>query len=172
MFKQIVFAACLSVLATASHAVTAYPLGQNAAMTGGEYTTGGGITVAMEAREIGGKLGLCGVWAQSRRMSAYTSNAASRVLAKGVARLNGEVVATDFRFLNRVLPAASYAGAPATCVVLNRPWQAFYRQAPLQLRIPKQKIFTAPAGSRRAPRVFFTQSENPNPALSRGSIFR
>jgi len=170
MFKTAVFAAIFCAIATTSYAATSVPLGQSAVLTGGEYTTGGGLTVAMEQREIGGKLGLCGVWAESTSMSIYTKNAASRVLAKGKATLNGQVVATDFRFLNQVLPAPGYTGAPAACVVTNRVWQARDAQAVLQLRIPRQKIFMTSSDRNTGPRIFFTRSDSANPALKTGSF--
>lgn len=170
MFKKAVFAAIFCTLGVTGHAGTSVSLGPGAVLTGGEYTTGGGLTVAMEAREIGGKLGLCGVWSESTSMSVYTRNAASRVLAKGAATLNDEVVARDFRFLNRVRPAPSYAGAPANCIVIDRAWQAQDTQAVLQLRIPRQKIFLTSSDRNTGPRVFFKRSDSTNPALKQGSF--
>lgn len=170
MFKTAVFAAIISALGMTSHAAPSVPLGQGAVLTGGDYTTGGGLTVAMEQREIGGRLGLCGVWAESTSMSVYTRKAASRVLAKGKATLNGQVVATDFRFLNQVRPSSSYAGAPATCILTDRAWQARDAQAVLQLRIPRQKIFLTSSDRNTGPRVFFVRSDSANPALKKGSL--
>lgn len=170
MFKRALIGAIFCALGATGHAATSVPLGQGAVLTGGDYTTGGGLTVAMETREIGGRLGLCGVWAESTSMSVYTRNAASRILAKGKATLNGRVIATDFRFLNQVRPAPSYAGAPATCILTNRAWQSQDAQGVLQLRIPRQKVLLIPSGRNAAPRVFFVPSDSANPALKRGSF--
>lgn len=171
MFKTARLTAIALVLTLGTAAQAGPTLGDRPALTGGEYTTGGGLTVAMEARPINGTLGLCGVWAQSTSMSVYTRKAASRVLAKGVATLNGQVIARDFGFLNRVRPADSYAGAPAGCVLLNRAWQASDGAGQLQLRIPRQRIFlTAESRRKNGPQVFFTRSDRANPALAKGSL--
>lgn len=175
MFKFAPFSALLPALiltfGTVAHAGPSVKLGGNAALTGGDYSTGGGLTVAMEPRQIGGNLGLCGVWAQSSAMSIYTRDAAPRVLSKGVATLNGDVIARDFGFLNRVRPASSYAGAPAGCVVLNQAWQPRYATSRLDLRIPRQRIFlTSDSRRRNGQQVFFTRSDSTNPALQKGSF--
>ena len=86
MFKSALLTATFLSLATPSLAASA-KLGPGAVLSGGEYSTGGGITVAIEPRDIGGKLGFCGVWAQSTSMSAYTRRAASSVLTKGVVKI-------------------------------------------------------------------------------------
>ncbi len=147
------------------------PLGPNPTLGGGSYSTGGGLTVAMEARDIDGRLGLCGVWAQSKQLTVYTRRAASRVLSKGSVVLGGEVITHNFDFLNRVNPAETYAGAPAGCVVLNRAWQAIDAAKPLDIRIPRQRVYTSSNEKGGAsPRVFFARSEDNNPALAKGSL--
>lgn len=171
MYKITPFVAIALALAPMAYAGSPIKLGENAALTGGDYSTGGGLTVAMEPRQIGGNLALCGVWAQSNAMSIYTRKAAPRVLAKGVATLNGQVIARDFGFLKRVRPAASYTGAPAGCVVLNQAWQADFASARLDLRIPRQRIFlTSDSRRRNGQQVFFTRSDSSNPALKKGSF--
>lgn len=171
MSKIAILSAVFFAIGSAALAGPSVTLGENAARTGGDYSTGGGLSVAMEPRQIGGKLGLCGVWAQSNAMSIYTRNAAPRVLAKGVATLNGQVIARDFGFLNRVRPAPSYTGAPAGCVVLNQTWQPQFASARLDLRIPRQRISLASDSRRRnGQQVFFTRSDSANPALNKGSF--
>lgn len=156
-------------LATAAQAEQVR-LGPSAILTGGDYTTGGGLTVAVEPRAIGGKLALCGVWAQSEAMPVYTRRVGSRVLAKGAVMLGGRVVARNLGFLRRVRPSSSYAGLPAGCTVLNRPWSAA-EAAQITVRIPRHKVFqTSSPPSRHGPQVFFIRSDSPNPALSKGSF--
>lgn len=147
------------------------PLGPNAVVSGGEYTSGGGLSVAMEARQINGRLGLCGVWAQSDAMSIYTRNAGRQVLSKGSVALNGKVVTKNFNFLNRVRAAKNYAGAPAGCVMLEQLWRPQDAIATLEIRIPRQKVhLTANKKKGASPRVWFTRSDNSNPALFKGSL--
>lgn len=171
MFSKSLLSVIVLALGTAAHAGPTVKLSSSASLTGGDYSTGGGLTVAMETRAINGKLGLCGVWAQSTSMSIFTRNAAPRVLAKGVATLNGQVITRDFGFLNRVRPASSYTGAPAGCVVLNQAWQPQFATAALQLRIPRQRIFlTSDSRRKNGQKVFFTRSDSTNPALKKGAL--
>lgn len=169
MFKTTLLTATFLALATPSLAASA-KLGPGAVIAGGEYSTGGGITVAIEPRAIGGKLGLCGVWAQSTSMSAYTRRAASAVLAKGVVQIDGQTVLRNLNFLNRVGPATSYTGAPTGCTVLNRAWTGDPTPR-MTVRIPRQKIVATSASRiENGPRVFFTRSDLANPALAKGSL--
>ncbi len=169
MLKPALLTATLLALATPSMAATA-KLGQGAVIAGGEYSTGGGITVAVEPRDIGGKLGFCGIWAQSTSMSAYTRRAASAVLTKGVVQIDGQTVLRNLNFLNRVGPAATYTGAPSGCTVVNRTWTGD-PTARMTVRIPRQKIVATSASRlENGPRVFFTRSDLANPALAKGSL--
>lgn len=169
MFKPAFLSALLIVLSSTAHAGSV-TLGPAAVLSGGDYSTGGGLTVAVEARAIEGKLGLCGVWAQSEAMSAYTRRAAPRVLARGIVLIDGKVVARNLNFLKRVRPSASYTGAPSACTVLNRPWSA-RDTANLSVRIPRQKVFLMSESRRQGgPRVFFTRSDKVNPAIAKGSL--
>jgi hypothetical protein len=157
--------------AAASSADTGARLGPNPTLGGGMYSTGGGLTVAMETRQINGKLGLCGVWAQSDRLSVYARTAARRVLSKGSVALNGKVITHNFNFLHRVSAAPSYEGAPAGCVVLNRQWRAEDATGALEIRIPHQRLHLSANYKRGAsPRVYFTRADTSNPALSQGSL--
>lgn len=171
MLKTWLIALAFIALTASAHAGNQSKLGPNPALTGGEYTTGGGLTVAMETRNIAGNLALCGVWAQSASMSVYSRRAAPRVLAKGVARLNGQVIARNFGFLNRVAPAENYAGSTATCIVLNRAWRAQDATTRLELRIPRQKLLLSSSTGRDiGPQVFFVRSDSRNPAMLKGTI--
>ena len=91
-------------------------LGDRPVLGGGEFTTGGGLTVAVEARSIAGQPHLCGVWAQSRHLSAYVDDRVRDVLEKGVVLSGGKRVFRDFRVFPEVAAAQSYAGAGARCV--------------------------------------------------------
>ncbi|MEO0371130.1 MAG: hypothetical protein AAF231_06705 [Pseudomonadota bacterium] len=169
MFKHALFAALFLSMAAPAQAGSA-KLGSGALVTGGDYSTGGGLTVAVEPRAINGQLGFCGVWAQSEALSVYTRKAAARVLTKGVINIDGQRVVRNLNFLNRVRPSPSYSGAPAGCIVVNRPWSGDTASR-MTIRIPRQKI-VASSGSRiqTGPRVFFTRSDSANPALAKGTF--
>ncbi|MEM7732107.1 MAG: hypothetical protein AAF280_04905 [Pseudomonadota bacterium] len=169
MLKPTLITLLLLALATPIGAASV-TLGPGAVIAGGEYTTGGGLTVAVEPRPINGKLGLCGIWAQSDPMPVYTRRAASTVLAKGVVQIDGQTVTRNLNFLNRVRPAESYAGAPTGCMVVNRAWTGD-PTARMTVRIPRQKIIATSASRlENGPRVFFTRSDLVNPALAKGSL--
>ncbi|MEM6588262.1 MAG: hypothetical protein AAF641_07410 [Pseudomonadota bacterium] len=169
MVKSTLLTAALLALAFPSLAATA-KLGPNAVISGGEYSTGGGLTVAVEARNTEGKLAICGIWAQSTSMSAYTRQAASAVLTKAVVQIDGQTVWRNLNFLNRVGPAKTYAGEPSGCMFLNRAWTGD-PTARMTVRIPRQKIVATSASRlENGPRVFFTRSDLANPALAKGSL--
>ncbi|MDW3117042.1 MAG: hypothetical protein R8G60_04080 [Roseovarius pacificus] len=84
--------ACLSGLAAC---VSLEPagvarLGSDPALGGGTYTSGGGITVAADLRNQGGRTMVCGVWAQSRQQSILTKLVERKVLGTGAVYLQAK----------------------------------------------------------------------------------
>lgn len=112
-------------------------LGQNPTLGGGTFTSPGGISVAVDARNIGGRTGICGVWAESINQSVMTRNTAPRVLAGGGVAMEGEGVAQGLGFLRKVEPAESYAGMQANCITTDRPWRAGDEARPLKVVLPR-----------------------------------
>jgi hypothetical protein len=104
---------------------------------GGSYSTGGGITVAAEIQEIGGRTALCGVWAESKRQSVLSKGRAPQVMGSGSAYLGGEVLQRGLLFMRKVDPAEIYEGMQGNCVVTGQPWQG---AQPVQIRIPRQIV--------------------------------
>lgn len=167
LFPVLALILCL----TAAQAAAPIKLGPDPVLGGGEYSTGGGVTVAVELRNMAGKTGLCGVWAESERLTAYVRHKGGKVLAKGSIALGGEVLTHDLGFLNRVAPAASYAGAPAGCVRLDRPWQPGDANRRLEVRLPRQEMHFGRHGRRGGGlKITFGPSESVNPALLSGSV--
>lgn len=118
-------------------------------LTGGTFSSGGGISVAADLRERDGNTLVCGVWAESNNQSILTKNSANRVVSKGVIFLNSERLVQNFLFMKKVDPAQSYAGKEAGCRLLDRPWQANDANADLLIRIPRQIITCEGRGLRR-----------------------
>lgn len=135
-----------AIIMTASCAPTpqgptvASRLGGTPMISGGDFSSGGGITVAADIREKDGQTLVCGAWAESRQQSILTRNSANRVVSRGVVFLNGERLVQNFLFMNKVEPKASYAGAQAGCRLIERPWRASDSNAGLLIRIPRQTI--------------------------------
>ncbi|MEM8581876.1 MAG: hypothetical protein AAGF50_11835 [Pseudomonadota bacterium] len=144
---------CLSFVCAAIVAGCA-PTGQKAVarlsdtpvVSGGKYTSGGGISVAADVRESNGSTLVCGVWAESRAQSVLTRNKAGRVVSKGSVFLGNERIAQNFLFMNKVEPSASYAGQEAGCLLLDRPWSAADAQKTPLIRIPRQLVYNDGGG--------------------------
>lgn len=176
MFKITRLPAVLAVLlaglagaATASD--TPFRLGPDPVLGGGEYSTGGGITVAVDLREMQGRTGLCGAWAESERLTAYLRGSGREILAKGSIALGGEVLTYNFNFLRKIAPRESYAGAPAGCVRLKRAWQPGDASKPLDIRIPRRWLrFGNPGRDSGGFQVRFRDTGRVNPAMEPGSL--
>ena len=172
LIRRALPALLLSVSAFAGHAGQtgdAIALGPDPVISGGDYSTGGGITVALELREIGGRTGICGAWAQSERLTAYVRGKGREVLSKGKVLLGGSVLHHDLRFLRRVAPAESYAGAPANCIRTARPWAGAAGRMP-RVRIPRQLVVLERSSGGGGLEIRFRQSDGTNPAMKAGSL--
>ena len=177
IFRSLARLAVVAVLLGAAHAQAMdYPqarLGPAPVLGGGSYSTGGGITVAVELRPIDGHMGLCGVWAQSRQLPVVIRHKAHDVLAKGTIVLDGRILTYNFDFLRQVDPAKSYAGALAGCVKLARPWRAGAAAGRLEIRIPRQLVYFDDRDWKHGGgglRITFRDKGLPNPALDKGSL--
>ncbi|WP_338550980.1 hypothetical protein [Roseovarius phycicola] len=117
-------------------------------VSGGEYSSGGGISVAAEVRNHSGRTAVCGVWAQSRNQSILTKLVERRVLDSGSVFLGRERVVHGLLFMNEVAPAKSFANQPAGCVLTNRAWQPSDEAKQVVIRIPRQVVNNQRGGSR------------------------
>ncbi|WP_371224498.1 hypothetical protein [Roseovarius sp. 2305UL8-3] len=138
-------------------------LGANPTLGGGVFTTGGGISVALEARKINGAPHLCGVWARSKHLSGYVTHQVRDVLNSGVVLSGNDILLRDFRVFRQVPVAESYGGAEANCVPVPR------QVSDLTIHIPNQNLSNdhGPGGPDD---VRFKRSGLVNPAYSNGSI--
>jgi hypothetical protein len=116
-------------------------LGPAPTLGGGTFTSPGGISVAVDARNIGGLTGICGVWAESINQSVMTRNSGPKILDSGGVTMSGEGVAQGLGFLRKVEPAESYAGMEANCITTERPWRAGDEARPLKIHIPRQVVY-------------------------------
>ncbi|MDR9394289.1 hypothetical protein [Roseovarius sp. SYSU LYC5161] len=115
-------------------------LGPAPALSGGNYTSGGGLSVATDLREVDGMTAVCGAWAQSEQQSILTKHAASRVLQTGTVYIGDERLLTGLTFMKEVPPTADYAGSPATCALTGRAWQPGDGDRQVKVRIPRQIV--------------------------------
>ncbi len=132
----LVSAVALAACTTANDPSIVSRLGDTPFLSGGTYTTGGGITLAVDIRENNGRTLLCGVWAQSSSQSILTKAHSRDVVARGTAKVEDTVLARDLAFLREVAPAADYGGSDANCILTDRPWQAGDEDRNVLARIP------------------------------------
>jgi hypothetical protein len=108
---------------------------------GGSFTTGGGLTVAVEFQERAGKTALCGVWAESRNQSVLSKHKAQQnVIPSGSVYLGKKRLVQNLLFLNKVEPMADYSGQEVNCVATSRPWRAGDESLKPVVRIPRQLV--------------------------------
>lgn len=147
IMKTMSTAALLIAVAASASAATS-KLGQSHVVSGGEYSSGGGISVAAEVRNHSGRTLVCGVWAQSRNQSILTKLVERRVLDSGSVFLGRERIVHGLLFMNEVAPAKSFANETAGCVLTNRAWQASDANKQVVIRIPRQVVNNQRDGGR------------------------
>lgn len=114
-------------------------LGPEPTIGAGLFNTGGGLAVAAEAREIDGRLAVCGAWA-SGRQSVLSEPGNRQVLESGSVYVDGERVLQGLGHLPETALDAGFQGARAACAVSERAWDPAYATAPLSVRLPRQII--------------------------------
>ncbi|MBE0452458.1 MAG: hypothetical protein IBX58_02125 [Roseovarius sp.] len=151
-----------SVLALAGCGVAFGPvvlasLGPSPVVSGGYYTSGGGIDVAVDLRERDGRTLLCGAWSQSARQSILTAGVVPGLLGSGSVFVDGRALVRGLNFMSEVPPRQDYAGVEARCVLTERPWRAGDEARRPVVRIPRQIVHVdADDGGRVV--VYFIQS--------------
>jgi hypothetical protein len=115
-------------------------LGSGAVLSGGTYSSGGGLTVAADLREYQGRTLFCGVWAQSEQQSILTKGKARGVVATGNVSVDGQTIVRDLGFMQEVPPMADYAGQEAGCTLTDRAWQTGDEARRIKIRIPRQVV--------------------------------
>ena len=109
-------------------------------LDGGSFTTGGGLTVAVEVQERDGKTALCGAWAESRHQSALTKNKSWEMLSAGSVFLGKKRLVQNLLFLNKVAPMADYSEQKVNCALTSRPWHAGDETLKPIIRIPRRLV--------------------------------
>ncbi len=133
-------------------------LGDETLVSGGKYSSGGGITVAAELREVNGQTMVCGAWAQSIEQSILTKGAARGVLASSSIYHGRERVAQDLTFMKEVIPAGDYTASEARCRLTERPWQPGQTSKDFSIRMPRKLVYRDFDDLGGGVFVYFTQS--------------
>jgi len=145
--------ACGPSTTTAPGAIILRP---NPVLTGGSYSSGGGITIAAELREAGGMTAICGTWSESEVQQVFTRGRSSEVVKSASIYLGGQKLRQDLFFMHKIPPTADYAGAAATCLTTRRPWQPGDETRRPEIRIPRQIVYQQRTGG--AVQVTFKQT--------------
>lgn len=134
-------------------------LGEDPVLSGGRYTSGGGLTVAASVREARGQTLVCGVWAQSEQQSVLTKNVERNVLSSGAVFLGGERLVQDLFFMREVDPQPSYAGLPANCELVARAWQPGDEAKQVTVAIARQVVADERDSDGTGPVFYFEPGE-------------
>jgi len=139
--KYIYSIAALALAAcTVATSVGTAPLGPDPVISGGDYSTGGGLIVAVDIRENRGRTQVCGIWAEGAGQASLTLGPKAEVLGSGSVTLGDSVLVRGLGFFRQVPRAASYTGAEAGCVLTARPWMPGDDTRHPVVRFPKKYL--------------------------------
>lgn len=116
-------------------------LASEPALTGGTYSTGGGLTVASVLRNEGGRVALCGVWSESVSQTVYSKGKAKDVLASGAAYLGGQRITTGLDYFRQVPAGTTYSGGDASCRTSGIAWSERYEGVQPNIVLPRQTVY-------------------------------
>lgn len=103
---------------------------------GGEWNTGGGITVAARAFERDGRTLVCGAWTTTRQAGVtYAYN--RDVMEVGSVYLAGERLVQNLSFMTETRASENLAGASAGCVASPVDWRPAFAGAEPRVRFPR-----------------------------------
>ena len=103
---------------------------------GGEWNTGGGITIAVRAFERGGATVVCGAWATDQQ-SVLSIHQNRDVMEFGSIYIGGTRIVQNLVFMTRVPYSDNISGRQANCVASSVPWRAKFAEAGPRTRIPR-----------------------------------
>ena len=135
------FLAWSAVALALAGCTTATPVGTDPidlrySVGGGQWDSGGGITIAARAFEQNGVTVICGAWTMDRQ-SGLTHDYNDDVLEAGSVFLDGDRAVQNLSFMRLVPYSDNIAGEQANCVATGLPWKADYAAAPARVRMPR-----------------------------------
>jgi hypothetical protein len=130
-------ALALTLSACAQHAsVGPDSLGPGYVTGGGDWTSGGGISVAVRATERNGATVICGAWTtdQQSALSIYLND---DVMEAGAISLGGHTAVRNLGFMQRHAWGTDLTGASANCIASRLAWNASFASAAPQVHLPR-----------------------------------
>jgi hypothetical protein len=111
-------------------------IGPGYATGGGEWDSGGGITIVVRAFERGDATVVCGAWATDQQ-SALSANMNFDVMEVGSIYIGRHRIVQNLVFMARVPYSDNISGGQANCVASTVPWRAEFAENGPRLRIPR-----------------------------------
>ncbi len=111
-------------------------IGPDYATGGGEWNSGGGITVVARAFERGGATVVCGAWATDRQ-SVLSLHMNRDVMQTASVYIGRTRIVQNLAFMARVPYSDNISGAQANCVASSVPWRAEFAEKGPRLRFPR-----------------------------------
>jgi len=112
------------------------PIDPRYSLGGGQWDSGGGITIVARAFERNGVTVVCGAWTMDRQ-SVMSSDFNGNVMEAGSVFLDGDRAVQNLSFMRQLPYADNIAGKQANCVASSLPWKADYATAPARIRMPR-----------------------------------
>jgi len=111
-------------------------IGPGYAIGGGEWNSGGGITIVVRAFERGGATVVCGAWATDRQ-SVLSVNQNRDVMEAGSVYIDRTRIVHNLAFMARIPYSDNITGSQASCVASSVPWRTEFAETEPRTRIPR-----------------------------------
>ncbi len=115
------------------------PIDPRYSVGGGEWNSGGGITIVARAFERNGVTVICGAWTMDRQ-SGLTRDYNDDVLEAGSVFLDGDRAVQNLSFMRLVPYSDNIAGEQANCLAAGLPWKVNYAVVPARVRMPRMSF--------------------------------
>lgn len=121
-----------------------------ATVTGGHYTSGGGLRVAVEVVPAKGRAHLCGAWSNLSGQMPETEAVGRALLRAAHVTLGTRKLSVDPGDLRRVRARNDYVGTHANCLDTGLDWHPMLARERLRLHLPARVVYrsTTAAGAR------------------------
>lgn len=131
--------ALLAVACTRFATVGTDVIGPGYAIGGGEWNSGGGITIAVRAFERGGATVVCGAWTTDRQ-SVLSVSQNRDVMEAGSVYIGRTRIVHNLAFMARIPYSDNITGSQANCVASSVPWRAEFAETGPHTRIPRMSF--------------------------------
>lgn len=145
MFRYVVslaLALCLTGAAVTAQTPSS-PLTPQTQVMGIKFRPKGSMKIAAFAREIGGRVAICGVWSLGPDISRYikTTQRHKKTLGAASVRIANRTMVRGLVFMAEVADEQIAPGTPAPCEVSRFTWQPAYAKTPVEIIVTPVTAF-------------------------------